>query len=147
MKTEKSDMNMLNQNEIDSLLDLLDGKKQKPKKEKVKKPLGKIDKETFVGVVNYIIKQDELNNRISKSLEIISDSWVMLDLDKFSRKAVWKMLEIFFSDAEIDNIQWWLYEDVEKVFFENNKNGKCIKKYPVKTLEQLYDYMMIWRKK
>jgi hypothetical protein len=145
MEKEKSDINILNQNEIDALLDLLDGKKCKKIKER--KPTGKLDKETFIIIMNLIIEQDKMNNHIGKALEIMSDSWVMLDMDKFTRKAIWKIMEIFFNDYEIDNLQWWLYEDVEKIFYENDKNGKCIKKYPVKTLEQLYDYMILWRKK
>lgn len=121
--------------------------KNKSAKKKIRKPTGKIDKETFITVMNLIIEQDKMNEKFDDALALINSSWTITEADEHMRKAVWKILEIFFNEYELDNLQWWLYEDVEKVFFEQDKNGKYIKKYPVKTLEQLYDYIMMWRKK
>jgi hypothetical protein len=144
MEKEKSDINILNQNEIDALLDLLDGKKCKKIKER--KPTGKMDKETFIIIMNLIIEQDEMENKFDDALALINSSWSICELDNYTRKAVWKLLEIFYDDAMIDTIQWFLYEDVKKVITHNN-GKKNEKQYHLKTTGDLYDYLDKWRKK
>jgi hypothetical protein len=155
MKTKKenkwtppSNMGILNQNEIDTLLGKLDNVSNKKSKEKVRKPTGKMDKETFIIIMNFIIEQDKMNMRLDSSLSTINSSWTITEPDKHIRKALWKMLEIFFSDAEISDINWYLYENVPKIIYElDKKTGKHTIEHKINNTSDLYDYIINWRKK
>jgi hypothetical protein len=146
---ETSDMGILNQNEIDALLDALcSNDNSKPKKLKIRKPTGKIDKETFIIVMNLIIAQDNMNHKLDESLNLINSSWTITEPDINMRKALYKMLAIFFNDYELENIDWFLYDSSPKIFYEKNKKtGKHDIEHKINNTGDLYDYMINWRKK
>lgn len=41
-----------------------------------------------------------------------------------------------YNEATIDLINWWLYEDVDKIIYEDDKE------ISVKTIDELYNYMV-----
>lgn len=58
--------------------------------------------------------------------------------------ALIKVLQLYFDPADkLDGmIDWWLYEDVEKVLYETNGN-----KIDISTPENLYEYLNDFRAK
>lgn len=52
---------------------------------------------------------------------------------------VTEIIDMIEEDIGYKNIlDWWLYEDVDKVIYEDEEE----KEYSVRTLEELYDYMV-----
>ena len=125
-----------------------DANKSKPKKVKERKSTNKLDKETFIIVMNLIIEQDKMSEKLDNALQLINSSWTINELDTHTRKALYKMLEIFFSDMEMDNIFWYCYEDVPKIIYElDKKTGKHSIEHHIKSFGDLYNYIMGGRKK
>lgn len=52
--------------------------------------------------------------------------------------AIVALLYLAFTAAQVETIEWWLYEDVEKVIYEKKPSTA---RYVVKTAEQLWDYL------
>ena len=139
-ESEFSDMMNTMLNNVNSNFD------NKTKKIKERKPTGKMDRETFIIIMNLIIEQDDMANKFDDALCMINASWTICDLDEFTRKAIWKMLEIFYDDYMLDDIQWFLYEDVEKIItWDSGK--KTEKKYHLKTVGDLYDYLEDYKRR
>lgn len=95
-----------------------------------------ITKKLFCEILENIQLQNSIDEQVSKSLETISDTWVMINSNNKIYKVLFTLLEEVMNDNG-DWISWWLYEDVDKVVTFNNGE-----KIIVKTPEQLYDFLV-----
>lgn len=89
-----------------------------------------ITKKQFIMLMNAIEEEDNKLRDIGKYIETYSSSYVIL-YSKISESLV-KFLEDYY---QTDLISWWLYEDVEKVIYENNQE------ISLKNIEELYTYI------
>lgn len=140
---EMKEDEILTSDDIDALLFGI--KDLRLKKIKERKPTGKLDKETFIIVMNLIIEQDKLNEKLSDAIGLVNSSWTILEPDKFMREAAWQLLEVYYDNYSVDNISWFLYEDVEKII-THDSGKKNEKQYHLKTLGDLYDYIEKYRR-
>lgn len=98
-----------------------------------------INKKTFVEIIKLIKEQEKIDDDFSTALETICDSWCLYGTKNKAYKALMIVLKEVFDDKG-DWISWWLYEDVKKeVYIESFKGKKTI---PLKTPEQLYDFLI-----
>ena len=97
--------------------------------------------ELFDKIISAIKEQDEVDEQVSKAMELLCDSWVMMN-SKNKRYAVLSELLTEVMQDKGDWIGWWLYEDVKKeAFLKNNK------KVDLSTTKQLYDFLVNATKK
>ena len=99
-------------------------------------------KKLFVEIINLIKQQDELDRKVSEGIELINSSYTILEMDKYTRKALYLLLESIFGESGLDNISWWLYEKVDKIIYSKDKKGKITNEKKIETTEDLYDYCM-----
>ena len=90
-----------------------------------------ISLELFKDVIANIQEQEIIDLKVSKSLELISDSWVMINTKNKEYESLRDILKEIFNDVS-DMIGWWLYEDVMKVVYINKKEVS------VRSVEELY---------
>jgi len=95
-----------------------------------------MNKEQFINrmvlIQNFHEDQDVLQTLIDK----ISDGYSIVTV---GNKLVNEIINMIEEDIGYKNIlNWWLYEDVDKVIYEKDMS----KEYSVKTLGELYDYMV-----
>jgi hypothetical protein len=98
-------------------------------------------KEQFVNriglIQNFNSKQEVLSDLIDK----ITDGYGIVEFGDDLANEIIDMISEDMGIAEGDDlIEWWLYEDVDKIVYET-KNDKEIK-IEVETAEQLYDYIV-----
>src|SRR5438034_10513383 len=98
-----------------------------------------MNRSLFIRIIKLIQKQDKIDNKVSDALELISDSWIMMNAKNKKYQALNLILAEVMHD-KADWIGWWLYEDVQKKIFFDKKLKK--KPLDVKTPEQLYDYLV-----
>jgi len=108
-----------------------------------------IDKKLFIEYIEQYQRFDKAFERIEEALmgkkyssNLFESDWV---------ESVGGMLDIFlkshFTEEGCDLINWWLFEDVDKVIYEKNSQldffdeFKEDNKIPVETIEQLWNYM------
>jgi hypothetical protein len=89
----------------------------------------------FERLILAIQESDKERDNFNDALSPFNDGWTIITLGYNLTKAVINYLEDVFND-KCNYIDWWLYEDVEKVIYENDKQIK------VKTIRQLYDFLM-----
>ena len=89
----------------------------------------------FDKIINAIKEQDKIDQDVSDALELICDSWVMMNTKNKIYGALSELLKEAMQD-EGDYIGWWLYEDVEKVVWVYKK------KIDVSTTKKLYDFLL-----
>lgn len=95
-----------------------------------------ISKKTFCKVIEWVKEQDRIDSDFGKSLETVCDSWCIYGTKNKKYEALFLLLEEIFNDTN-NWIGWWLYEDVEKEITYTNSKEKT----PLKTPEQLYDFL------
>lgn len=89
-----------------------------------------ITQKQFLNLMNAIFKEREKYKDISSTLGKYSDGWIVFD--NTLEDTIVKFLEDYYNT---DLISWWLYEDVEKIVWEDDKE------YHLDNLEQLYGYL------
>lgn len=94
-----------------------------------------ISKKLFVEALNNIRKQEDRIGKIENALEEIMMSSPILDVDNLYLKSLLDILKYEFKDKE-DYIDWWLWEDVEKIIYVDDKT------IDVTAPEDLYDFLM-----
>lgn len=94
-----------------------------------------LKKETFIKILGLIIKQEEIDNEVSKAIEKISDTWVLINSKNKYYEALHLCLKEVMNDKD-DYIAWYLWEDVPKKVY--------IKKeaHDISTPEKLYDFLV-----
>lgn len=90
-----------------------------------------MNKESFIKTINkykqFIDTVDKLNDlgvnlyegAIADSIDAIFDAW----------------LTEFLNKEDVDTIYWWLFEDVDKIIYDEDKEIN------VEKIEDLYDYL------
>ena len=92
--------------------------------------------ELFDKIISAIKEQDETDEKVSQAMELLCDSWVMMNSKNRKYIALSKLLTEVMQDKG-DWIGWWLYEDVKKEAFLKNK-----KVVDLSTTKQLYDFLV-----
>ena len=95
-----------------------------------------LSKKDFIKVMKDIQAQRKIYNEVENALEKIIDGHFICGSDNKWLQALMKTLKVMFADEKYDTIEWWLYEDVEKVI---TVNGVEIS---VESLDDLYDYLI-----
>ena len=94
----------------------------------------------FDKIITAIKEQDDIDRKVDDALELLCDSWVMMNTKNKKYWALGELLKVVMNDKD-DFIGWWLYEDVEKeVTLENNK------KINLSTTKSLYEYLIQYYK-
>ena len=76
-----------------------------------------ISKELFLEVIDLIKKQEENDRKITEVLPLFCDgNGLLFTGQKYYYKALIKLLKDGMNDRG-NYIEWWLYEDVEKVIY------------------------------
>jgi hypothetical protein len=83
-------------------------------------------------IQNFHSEQDTLQVVIDK----LTDGYCVVTMGDYIITEMINMIEEDIGYKDI--LGWWLYEDVEKVIYESDGS----KKYIVRTLDELYDYMV-----
>jgi len=91
--------------------------------------------ELFDKILTAIKEQDEIDRKVDDALELLCDSWVMMNTKNKKYWALGELLKAAMQD-EGDYIGWWLYEDVKKVVWVYKK------KIDVSTTKKLYDFLL-----
>lgn len=95
-----------------------------------------LTRKEFVQIIKDIQENDEAHNELTKVLGPFCDgAGFLFTGDIKIYKNLLMLLRREMHD-EGDLIGWWLYEDVEKVLYVEDRE------YEVKTAEQLYDFLL-----
>ena len=95
-----------------------------------------ISKETFCKVIALMQEQDQVNEQVEKALELVADRVFFFGAHDRNNKAVRMLLKEIFHD-KFDYLDWWLYEQVEKKIYWEDRS------FDVSTPEAFYDYMVM----
>ena len=94
-------------------------------------------KELFIKIMNNIEKEKKRRDKISSVLEEdIIDGWAVFK-ETYADKNVKLLLEDIFTKEGFEIIEWWLFEDVEKVITYKEDN----KEINVEDVSDLYDFL------
>lgn len=92
-------------------------------------------KEIFIkrmtAILDFSKKQEDLNDAIDK----FTDGGAIVTIGDSIIKELLDSIKEAMKIEDSDLLSWWLWEDVEKVIYCENKEFK------VQTLEELYDYI------
>lgn len=111
-----------------------------------------IDKKQFI---KFITSYQEFYNGINRFEHAITGKRYTCNLlDTDWGNGVGKMLDSFldshFTEKGVDLIVWWLFEDVDKIVYQTVDpdlfNGETEIEYDVKDIEDLWKYIMIFKK-
>lgn len=105
-----------------------------------------ITKQEFFNVISAHLKFNEAVERMEESfcgkkytVNLHESDWVEAENKIFKT-----FLESYFTEEALDDIYWWLYEDVDKVFYVPIEgdlfNEKTEEVVPVRTLGQLWSF-------
>jgi hypothetical protein len=97
-----------------------------------------IDFKTFKEIIAVIKKHERWKNRCSHFLEnnVCTDTWAIVSAGDELENALIKLLEKIFNDKG-KWIDWWLFEDVEKVaFMPDNSERK------ISNLKKFYEFLL-----
>ena len=92
----------------------------------------KISKEEFIEIVYSLKEQSD------KHKELYKFGIDLINYESNYEKCFSVLKKIVFNEKQLDLIDWWLYEDVEKVLF--NKDETVFKN--LSTASDLYDYIV-----
>lgn len=92
-----------------------------------------LSKEEFIKLIETIQEEDATLRELEDTLEKISSSYIILD----TPKSRYIMLNLIFTEEEIDWIDWWLYEDVEKIITYSDGQERDVTK-----IEELYNFLI-----
>jgi len=99
-------------------------------------------KERFVKTINLIQNFQSEQNTLSVLIGKLTDGYGIVE---FGDNLIFGIINMIDEDMKIaeddDLLSWWLYEDVDKIVYETNDDGKK-NKIEVKTPEQLYNYII-----
>lgn len=101
----------------------------------------KITKEQFIKAISQIqnlhSQQDTLNHLIDK----LTDGFSVVDIGNYVVEELIDMININLELEDKDLLGWWLYEDVEKIIYVEDKAIK------VETLDELWNYIQNYNNK
>lgn len=91
-------------------------------------------KEQFIKRMNLIQNFQSEQQTLSVLIDKITDGYSIVTIGDYLVSEMINMIEENLGYMDI--LAWWLYEDVDKVIYDNEKE------ISVRTLEELYDYMI-----
>ncbi len=91
-------------------------------------------KEQFIKRMNLIQNFQSEQQTLSVLIEKITDGYNIVTIGDYLVDEIINMIEEDLGYNDI--LAWWLYEDVDKVIYDNEEE------ISVRTLEELYDYMI-----
>jgi hypothetical protein len=92
--------------------------------------------ELFDKIISSIKEQDKIDEDVGRALELVCDSWVMFNT---KNKKYWALSELLKETMNDDGdwISWWIYEHVEKAWWDKKNN-----KHDLSTTKKLYDFLV-----
>ena len=101
-----------------------------------------IGKEAFVMMINSILEQEEFEKEFTKDMEKYFEGHLVSEVSSKLISGVIEALKIEFDDTD-ETIEWWLYDAPDA---GKSDSAAWIKYegvvYPLKTPEQLYDWLV-----
>lgn len=95
-------------------------------------------KERFVKYMNLIQNFYSETDTIQELIDKITDGYSCITIGEKLINAILDIIEEGLHIPKDDDIlSWWLYEDVDKVIYDENNNP-----ISVRTLEELYNYII-----
>lgn len=98
-----------------------------------------LTKKMFIDAISAIVKHDSIVQELRVPLQKLSDFPVYLDFESLHRKALLDILKETTGD-DSDWIEWWLYEDVDKIVYWE-ENGKKVQA-DLTEVGALYDFLL-----
>jgi hypothetical protein len=103
-------------------------------------------KENFIKAINAIITQNRREMNFSRAIQEFSSSQIVTDISSGFCETIIEILESEMDDSNAhgSTISWWIYDSPQS---GNNTDNAYIEdvitgfRWPVKTPEQLYDYL------
>lgn len=98
-----------------------------------------IRKDDFVRSINAILEQAERDEEVNEALDVICNNEHSFCVAETSTIVTTALIELLgnLTNDEDDYINWWLYEDVDKVVTDAFGN-----KIEIDTPEKLYDFLI-----
>lgn len=96
-----------------------------------------ITKQLFSSIINNIIEQDKINQKVADALELVCDSWILYGTKDKKERSLFTLLETVMNDTT-ELISWWIYEDVDKFVYEDDNKTY----YDLTNVSALYDYLV-----
>jgi hypothetical protein len=99
-----------------------------------------MDKETFIKRMSLIQNFHSEQETVSVLIEKIIDGYAVVRIGDYLIQEMIKIISEWMEIEDDDLLEWWLYEDVNKVIYIQDE------RISVKTLDELYDYIVSQRK-
>ena len=93
-------------------------------------------KEQFIKRMSLIQNFHSEQKTLSVLIKKITDGYPVVTIGDYIINELLDMIEEDLHIKDKDLLSWWLYEDVDKVIYDNEKE------ISVRTLEELYDYII-----
>lgn len=97
-----------------------------------------ISKDLFVKIIKLIQEQHSTNVTVSDALELVCDSRVVFGANNKFYEALMLLLKTLCNDIH-NYIEWWLYDNVEKVIYSTETKTIL---WELDTPEDLYDFIL-----
>lgn len=95
-----------------------------------------MDKLFVKEIVQAIQNQDAVTRRFDKAIEEFNSSYTVCSLDTYTRKMLYKLIEIQLGAEFIEFLDWWLYDrESPKIMYDVENNKTDISK-----LDDFVDY-------
>lgn len=90
----------------------------------------------FEKAINAILEQEKTNDEITHAIDVLCpNSYSIFEGARASLDGLLDLLKNLMNDTG-DWIDWWLYEDVEKFYYDDDGTS-----HSVQTIEELYDLL------
>jgi hypothetical protein len=101
---------------------------------------GKIymDKKTFTQYMQQIQNFHSQQETVSDIIEKISDGWCIITIGNQLVEIIINLINKTLHIQDTELLSWWLYEDVDKIIYENDDETEV----SVRTLDELYEYII-----
>jgi hypothetical protein len=97
----------------------------------------KMNKEQFIRKMNLIQNFHSSQQTLSSLINKLTDGYNVVDFGNYLVSEIIDMINEDMKIEDQDLLDWWLYEDVDKIIF--NGNGKIDSE--IRNVDQLYDYI------
>ena len=95
-----------------------------------------LSKELFIKRMSLIQNFHSEQETLSVLIEKVIDGWAVITMGNYLVDTIVEMLNEALNIKDENLLFWWLYEDVDKVIYDGDKE------ISVRTLEELYDYIV-----
>jgi signal recognition particle GTPase len=95
----------------------------------------KINKDQFTKAMSQIQNLHSQQDTLNKLIDKLTDGFSVVDIGNYVAEELIDMININLELEDTNLLDWWLYEDVEKIIYIDDKPIK------VETLDELWDYI------